>query len=117
MIMIKRGQCHTRYGNLCILKLLLIDGIPQLVEFLENTQPGLRLCLHQRDFKVGKTIVENIVSAIDTSRKVVIVLTKSYVNRQRILEKNYFSLLSCLFFATGDFMKMVPTATCALRDR
>ena len=31
--------------------------------------------------KVGNTIVENIVEAIDSSRKVIIVLTKSYMNR------------------------------------
>ena len=50
----------------------------RLVEFLENTSPGLKLCLHQRDFVIGQTIMENIVSAINTSRHVVIVLTESY---------------------------------------
>jgi len=51
-----------------------------LVPFLEENEPRLKLCIHQRDFKVGNTIVENIVEAIDSSRKVLIVLTKSYMS-------------------------------------
>ena len=39
---------------------------------------NVKLCLHTRDFEVGKSIIENIADAIDTSKKVVLVLSKNY---------------------------------------
>ena len=42
----------------------------------------MKLCLHTRDFEVGKSIIENIADAIDTSKKVVLVLSKNYTRSQ-----------------------------------
>ncbi|XP_060077065.1 toll-like receptor 4 [Ylistrum balloti] len=51
-------------------------------EILENleTQRGLRLCLHQRDFLPGNEIAVNITNAINNSRKTVAIITNSYLD-------------------------------------
>uniref|UniRef100_A0AAR2JAG8 TIR domain-containing protein n=1 Tax=Pygocentrus nattereri TaxID=42514 RepID=A0AAR2JAG8_PYGNA len=45
----------------------------------EQGQPRLRLCLHNRDFEVGKGIVDNIAESIYSSRRTVCVLTRRYL--------------------------------------
>ncbi len=43
---------------------------------------GLKLCVGQRDFMVGTAIAENIVNAIDTSRKTILVITPGFVQSE-----------------------------------
>lgn len=44
---------------------------------------GTRLCLHERDFEVSKqAVAANVVESIERSRKVVLVLSKSFVASQ-----------------------------------
>ncbi|XP_041708147.1 toll-like receptor 12 [Coregonus clupeaformis] len=45
----------------------------------EEGEPRLRLCLHHRDFEVGKGIVDNIAESIYSSRRTVCVLTRRYL--------------------------------------
>ncbi|XP_069739072.1 toll-like receptor 13 [Phaenicophaeus curvirostris] len=52
----------------------------QLVPQLERA--ALRLCLHHRDFRPGRAIVDNIVDAIYNSRKTVCVLSRSYLRSE-----------------------------------
>ncbi len=46
---------------------------------LENDH-GLKMCIHHRDFLPGIDIVENIVDAINNSRKTVLVLSPSFLD-------------------------------------
>lgn len=39
-----------------------------------------RVCVHERDFTVGQEITENIITSIDRSRKVVMVLSPAFVD-------------------------------------
>ncbi|XP_063698996.1 toll-like receptor Tollo [Culicoides brevitarsis] len=41
---------------------------------------GINVCLHERDFKVGLTILENIISCIDQSRTILLVISQSFVS-------------------------------------
>ncbi|CAC5393357.1 unnamed protein product [Mytilus coruscus] len=52
-----------------------------LVQFLEKDN-DFKLCLHQRDFRAGENIVDNIIDAICKSREVVIVITQEYLDSQ-----------------------------------
>lgn len=43
---------------------------------------GLRLCLHQRDFIVGKNIADNISDSVEGSKKVLMVFSEHFCRRQ-----------------------------------
>ncbi|XP_067668965.1 toll-like receptor 3 [Haliotis asinina] len=51
--------------------------IKTLLPVLEDKE-GLKLCVHDRDFQVGKLIVDNIVDSIQESRKIMIVLSNEF---------------------------------------
>lgn len=44
--------------------------------------PGLRLCLHHRDFRPGAAVLENIESAIYRSRRTICVVTRHYLQSE-----------------------------------
>ncbi|KAM3876360.1 toll-like receptor 4 [Diretmus argenteus] len=53
----------------------------ELVENLEKGVPPIQLCLHERDFEVGKPIVSNIIEeGIMSSRKVIVVVSHHFVD-------------------------------------
>ncbi|XP_069763843.1 toll-like receptor 13 [Narcine bancroftii] len=55
----------------------------QLMQHLETEGPQFcHLCLHHRDFAVGKPIVENIVDAIYNSKKTLCVISKNYLQSE-----------------------------------
>ncbi|KAK2884877.1 toll-like receptor 13 isoform X1 [Channa argus] len=59
--------------------------IKQLVPNLERPSSGaagLRLCLHHRDFRPGTTVLENIESAIYSSRHTVCVVTRHFLRSE-----------------------------------
>nr|XP_011444469.1 toll-like receptor 1 [Crassostrea gigas] len=51
--------------------------ISEMIPRLENKE-NLKLCLHDRDFQVGKLIVDNITEAMHKSRKILIILSNSF---------------------------------------
>lgn len=44
-----------------------------------NLEPGYRLCIHERDFELGRSIVDNIVDCLSKSRHCLIILSNAYV--------------------------------------
>ncbi|XP_063293068.1 toll-like receptor 13 [Pelobates fuscus] len=47
-----------------------------------SPSPALRLCLHHRDFQLGRDIIDNIVDSIHNSRKTVCVVSRSYLRSE-----------------------------------
>ena len=47
---------------------------------LENDETGLTFCVAQRDFVVGKTIIDNIMDTINKSRKTVLLVDQTFIN-------------------------------------
>jgi hypothetical protein len=45
-----------------------------LQTYLEKNQ-GFKLGLHERDFEAGKYIADNIIDAINTSKKIIFVIS------------------------------------------
>ena len=43
------------------------------------SETSLRFCVAQRDFLVGATIIDNIIRAINGSRKVVLLITPNFL--------------------------------------
>ncbi|XP_076141834.1 toll-like receptor 4 [Alosa pseudoharengus] len=55
--------------------------LDELVENLEKGHPPIQLCLHERDFQVGKSITSNIVDeGIMGSRKVIVVVSQHFLD-------------------------------------
>lgn len=51
--------------------------IPELEE-----KAGCRLCVHERDFHVGRFILDNIISNIELSRNVILVLSQTFLDSE-----------------------------------
>ena len=50
-------------------------------EFHDNLESmGFILCIDEKTFIVGKHISENIIQAIDSSRKVILIITENFLN-------------------------------------
>ncbi|XP_043932028.1 toll-like receptor 13 [Protopterus annectens] len=55
----------------------------ELLPNLEQKEPSfLKVCLHGRDFEVGKDIIDNIVDSIYSSRKTICVITRHYLRSE-----------------------------------
>ncbi|KAM6910415.1 toll-like receptor 18, partial [Xenentodon cancila] len=63
----------------------------QLLPCLENTTNPFRLCIHERDFMPGKWIIDNIIENIESSRKVIFVLSRHFVNSEWCNYELYFA--------------------------
>ncbi|XP_046574984.1 toll-like receptor 13 [Haliotis rubra] len=50
----------------------------ELLDFLER-EVGLCLCEHSRDFQIGTYIVDNVMGALDSSRKTILVISNEYM--------------------------------------
>ena len=46
---------------------------------MKNLEPGYKLCLHERDFQIGQSIIENIVECLSQSKCCFIILSENYV--------------------------------------
>ncbi|XP_063836528.1 toll-like receptor 13 [Ostrinia nubilalis] len=55
--------------------------LDQLLSHLEN-DCSVSLCLHERDFQVGLSILENIVSCMDRSKAIMLVISKQFLLSQ-----------------------------------
>ena len=59
--------------------------VRELAPYLEEGQqgrPGYRLCVHYRDFAIGASIAESIISAVVMSKRVIIVLSDNFLNSE-----------------------------------
>ena len=50
-----------------------------LLPKLENQDTGLKFCVAQRDFLVGKTIIDNIMDTISQSRKTILLIDETFM--------------------------------------
>ncbi|KAL8613887.1 hypothetical protein ACOMHN_032877 [Nucella lapillus] len=68
----------------------VLGSLMTRLEDAEATLKGrkpCKLCLHQRDFVVGKPIIDNIVDSIAASRHTIVVLTNSFVRSGWAMEE------------------------------
>jgi toll-like receptor 13 len=55
--------------------------VQQLIAELE-TQMGLRLCIHERDFIIGQNIVDNIAECVESSKKIMMIFSEDFKRSQ-----------------------------------
>ncbi|KAM6910558.1 toll-like receptor 21 [Xenentodon cancila] len=53
-----------------------------LLPNLEGNGSSLKLCLHHRDFELGRDIVDNIVNAVYSSRKTICVVSRNFLQSE-----------------------------------
>ncbi|XP_041708391.2 toll-like receptor 13 [Coregonus clupeaformis] len=56
--------------------------LDQLLPNLEGNGASFRLCLHHRDFELGRNIVDNIVSSVYSSRKTICVVSRHFLRSE-----------------------------------
>ena len=54
--------------------------IKYLIPKLENNKTGLKFCIAQRDFLVGKTIIDNIMDSINKSHKTILLIDQTFIH-------------------------------------
>ena len=54
----------------------------ELMPFLESEKNQFQLCVHVRDFVPGVTITKNIMTAIDCSRRTILVLSREFLKSE-----------------------------------
>ncbi|KAM9450325.1 uncharacterized protein Hap1MRO34_021010 [Clarias gariepinus] len=79
----KRKQMHQQHGFKydAFISYNVQDEpwvVEELIPNLEDEQ-GWRLCLHHRDFEPGRSIIDNIMDGIYSSRKTICLITHNYL--------------------------------------
>ncbi|KAK7886948.1 hypothetical protein WMY93_026569 [Mugilogobius chulae] len=78
----------------------------QLLPALENSRNPYRLCIHERDFMPGKWIIDNIIENIESSRKVIFVLSRHFVNSEWCNYELYFAQQRAMGKSFNDYCKL-----------
>ena len=79
------------------IKIWRIQNLRFLVE-----KKGLNLCIHQRDFMVGHAVTDNIINAIQSSRKTVILLSKAFLKSKWCLYEFHMSRMESIYSRDGN---------------
>lgn len=80
--------------------------ISTLIPALEEQEPRFKLCIHERDFEVGRLITDNILDAIEVSRKVILLLSESFLTSEWCLFELHMAQHK-LFDETRDVLVLV----------
>ena len=63
---------------------------------LENKETRMKFCVAQRDFLIGKTIIDNIIDAINRSRKTILLVDETFIQskwcQEELLLSHYVSM-------------------------
>lgn len=79
-----------------------------LVEELEHQTVGLKVCVHYRDFRPGKTIINNIIDSIHNSRNIVFVVSDGFSSSGWCTFEMAAAMTFILRNAKGKDQKIVP---------
>ncbi|XP_067456612.1 toll-like receptor 18 [Thunnus thynnus] len=79
----------------------------ELLPCLENNRNPYQLCIHERDFMPGKWIIDNIIENIESSRKVIFVLSRNFVNSEWCNYELYFAQQRAMGKTFSDIILVV----------
>ncbi|CAH0588798.1 unnamed protein product [Chrysodeixis includens] len=58
------------------------DFVYEMIDQLESKPPYLKLCVYERDFEIGSFISESILSSINESKFVILIISNSFAKSQ-----------------------------------
>ncbi|XP_005293686.2 toll-like receptor 2 isoform X1 [Chrysemys picta bellii] len=82
----------------------------ELLQRLESSSPPYRICIHERDFTPGKWIIDNIIENIESSYKVIFVLSRSFVDSEWCNYELYFAHQRAVGLGYEDVILVVKEA-------
>ncbi|GFT68417.1 protein toll [Nephila pilipes] len=56
--------------------------IKELINVIEEKQPNIRLCIHYKHFRAGDFIHENILTAVQNSKRTVLILSRNFLESE-----------------------------------
>ena len=72
--------------------------IRKLLPKLETQDTKLKFCIAQRDFVVGVTIIDNIIRAMDRSKKIIFIISQYFLTSNWCKEELRIAHQVCLFY-------------------
>ncbi|XP_007436639.1 toll-like receptor 2 [Python bivittatus] len=82
----------------------------ELLQRLEASTPPYRVCIHERDFTPGRWIIDNIIENIENSRKIIFVLSRSFVDSDWCNYELYFAHQRAVGLSFEDVVLVVKEA-------
>lgn len=82
----------------------------ELLRRLEASTPPYRICIHERDFTPGRWIIDNIIENIENSRKIIFVLSRSFVDSDWCNYELYFAHQRAVGLSFEDVVLVVKEA-------
>jgi uncharacterized membrane protein YgcG len=81
--MVEREEAERPYDAFVSYSSLDEDFVvTELAPRLENGHKRFRLCLHYRDFPVGASIAETIVRSVESSKRVILLVSNNFLNSE-----------------------------------
>ncbi|KAF4528837.1 hypothetical protein B566_EDAN014556, partial [Ephemera danica] len=77
-----------------------------LIKTLENDENKYALCMHDRDFRLGAFIIDNVAESIERSRNVILVLSPNFV-RSKWCQWELKLVQQLMFENNPDFLILV----------
>ena len=81
----------------------ILDGIIPKLE----REHELSLCIHQRDFIAGNAVTENIINAIQSSKKTVVVLSRDFLKSKWCLYEFHMARMESFYSRDGNSILVV----------
>ena len=73
----------------------------EMIRKLED-EYGLSLCIHERDFTPGRYIAENIIQAVKTSRRTIILLSKNFLKSKWCRHEFNMARMEGIYSRSGE---------------
>ena len=83
------------------------DELLQTLEDHNSSDTDLKLCVHERDFRPGQPITNNIIDAIQSSIKVIIALSKAYLRSKWCFYEFHMSRMQSIYSRTGESILII----------
>lgn len=79
------------------------DFVLEIVSELEMKPPYLKLCIYERDFEIGSFISESIMSSINDSRYILLIISNNFAKSQWCRWETQLAEYHRLFLSDGSY--------------